>query len=68
MPAQSTGRYSRVSLGANGALTVAMANTGRSALEGKTIVMQPVIEGAALRWNCAAGTLERKYRPASCRD
>ena len=66
VPAQSTGRYSRVGLGANGVVTVTM--TGQPSLEGKTILMQPIIEGAGLRWNCAAGTLDRKYRPAACRD
>jgi uncharacterized membrane protein YhaH (DUF805 family)/Tfp pilus assembly major pilin PilA len=68
VPTQSAGRYSRVALGANGVVTVAMANTGQSALEGKTIVMQPIIEATGLRWSCGAGTLERKYRPAMCRD
>ena len=68
VPVQSAGRYSRVSLGANGVVTVAMAGTGQSSLEGKTIVMQPIIEATGLRWNCGAGTLEKKYRPARCRD
>ena len=65
VPASAGGRYGRVLLGSNGMLTLTMS--GQS-IEGKTIVLQPAVTGNSLQWSCSAGTLERKYRPASCRQ
>lgn len=61
-----TSRFAGVSLGPNGVLTLTMsAQTG--AMADKTIILQPDIAGGAIRWDCTAGTLQAKYRPASCR-
>jgi hypothetical protein len=36
-------------------------------MAGKTIVFRPQAEGAQLLWDCTGGTLELRYRPATCR-
>ncbi len=61
------GRFGGVSLGTGGTLILTLApNAG--AVAGKTIVFQPdASAGGALRWGCTGGTLEPRYRPASCR-
>src|SRR5712692_6393747 len=67
VPGEAGGRQgSSVSLGPNGVLTVTMSSQS-GALAGKTIVFQPDVASGAMRWDCTAGTLERRYRPASCR-
>jgi uncharacterized membrane protein YhaH (DUF805 family)/Tfp pilus assembly protein PilE len=66
VPAEGATKYGNVSLGANGVLTLTMsAQTG--AMADKTIVLRPDVTGGAIRWDCTAGTLQAKYRPASCR-
>jgi TM2 domain-containing membrane protein YozV len=57
----------RVTLGANGVLTVTfLPNTG--ALAGKTMTVSPSPNAdGSLTWKCR-GTVENRYRPASCRD
>lgn len=64
-PADGGNRYGSVDLGANGVLTLTLSS--QSFLEGETIVLRPDVAGAAIRWDCTAGTLPPKYRPASCR-
>jgi TM2 domain-containing membrane protein YozV/Tfp pilus assembly protein PilE len=41
--------------------------SGRPALAGKTIVLTPVPQQGFIDWDCRGGTLEREYRPVSCR-
>lgn len=65
LPAEAGSRFGSVSLGANGVLTLSMSQP--SAFEGKTIVLRPDVSGGAIRWDCTTGTLQPKYRPASCR-
>jgi uncharacterized membrane protein YhaH (DUF805 family)/type II secretory pathway pseudopilin PulG len=62
-----SGRYGSVSLGAEGVLTLTFSSeTGPMA--GKTMLLQPKLAGNALSgWDCTGGTLEPKYRQASCR-
>jgi uncharacterized membrane protein YhaH (DUF805 family)/Tfp pilus assembly protein PilE len=65
-PAAASGKYGSVRLGRNGVLTITMSGeTG--ALANKTIELRPQATAGALNWDCTGGTLERKYRPASCR-
>ena len=41
---------------------------GDPALEDKTIIFQPIFKDSDIQWNCVEGNLEKKYRPARCRD
>jgi len=60
----SEGRYGKVSVGPNGVLTLTLSpQMGR--LAEQTIVMVP--DQAATKWDCTGGTLQPRYRPASCR-
>jgi uncharacterized membrane protein YhaH (DUF805 family)/Tfp pilus assembly protein PilE len=65
VPAESGSRYSSITLGPEGVLTLTMSQ--QTSLQGKTIVLRPDVAGGAIRWDCTAGTLQAKYRPASCR-
>jgi len=67
IPAESGGRYGRVSLGADGMLTLTLSEQMQS-LADRTIVMQPkMAAGGVLSWDCTGGTLAAKFRPSSCR-
>ena len=55
----------RVSLDTGGVLTVTMPPGNAHA--GNTIVLRPEIAEGRINWDCTAGTLPPKYRPASCR-
>lgn len=66
VPQDPGDRHSRLVLGADGTLTITfLPSAGRMA--GKTIVFRPQAEAGRILWDCAAGTLEPRYRPASCR-
>ena len=57
----------RVALGADGVLTVTFP-PGTGDLAGKTVTMSPTADAdGTLRWKCR-GTVDNRYRPASCRD
>ena len=64
LPAEGS-PHGSVSLGENGVLTLTLSSG--TSLEGKTIVLRPALADGAIRWDCTAGTLPPKYRPASCR-
>ena len=58
-----TGNYTEsVEVGANGVITVTYA-----APISADITLTPTDETGAISWDCAAGSLEVKYLPASCR-
>jgi TM2 domain-containing membrane protein YozV len=65
-PAQN--RSGTIALGSGGVLTLTLNESLGSRFAGKTIIFQPAVNpDGALSWNCTAGTLEPRYRPASCR-
>lgn len=67
IPAESGGRYGRVTLGADGMLTLTLSGQMQS-LADQTIVLQPKVgPGGVLNWDCTGGTLQPKFRPSSCR-
>ncbi len=41
--------------------------TGMALLNDKTIILTPVKSQRGIDWDCRGGTLEKKYRPATCR-
>ena len=59
-----TGAYTTsVAVGANGVITVTYP-----APNGGTITLSPdATSGGSISWDCAPGTLDPKYLPASCR-
>lgn len=64
VPGNSSGG---ISLGPDGALTLTFSATSGS-LAGKTMIFLPGSAGGGrLNWDCTGGTLEPRYRPASCR-
>lgn len=65
-PADAGSRHGKVTLGANGLLTLTMAGPS-AALADKTIELRPQAAGKELQWDCKGGSLPPKYRPASCR-
>ena len=57
-----------IALAQGGVFTLTLNERLGSRLTGKTIVFQPGVNpDGQLSWNCAGGTLESKYRPATCR-
>jgi TM2 domain-containing membrane protein YozV len=61
-------RSGTIALGPGGVLTVTLNDSVGSRFAGKTIVFQPSVNpDGGLSWGCTAGTLEPRYRPASCR-
>lgn len=60
-------RYSIASLGPNGVITATLSPAA-GAQRGKTIEFRATEkQGGGLSWDCTGGTLEPRYRPASCR-
>lgn len=53
-------------LGPDGALTWTFAPSA-GGIAGSTIVFRPRVDGDTLLWDCTGGTLEKRYRIASCR-
>jgi len=55
----------------DGAITVTAQSTGQSAIDGSTLVFQPVSSsGGTLTWTCdaaAGSTIPSKYLPQACR-
>jgi TM2 domain-containing membrane protein YozV/Tfp pilus assembly major pilin PilA len=66
VPQDPADRYGTPSLGANGTITLTFQPAAGS-MAGKTILFRPQAEGERLLWDCTGGTLEPKYRPATCR-
>lgn len=66
-PREADNSNGSISLGPNGALTLTFSPAAGS-LAGKTMVYRPDSgAGGGLSWDCTGGTLEPRYRPASCR-
>lgn len=66
VPTDAPDRHGAATLGEGGVITLTFAPaTGRMA--GKTILLRPQAEPDRLVWDCTGGTLEPKFRPASCR-
>jgi type IV pilus assembly protein PilA len=66
-PGETTNKNGNVSLGPDGVVTV-MLSPSAGAVAGKTMLYRPdVVQGGGLSWDCTGGTLEPRYRPASCR-
>jgi type IV pilus assembly protein PilA len=36
-------------------------------LADRTIILRPDVAGGDVRWDCTGGSLQPRYRPASCR-
>ena len=66
VPQEPASRNGAASLGANGMLTLTMT-PATGAMAGKTILFRPQAEPGGLIWDCTGGTLEPRYRPATCR-
>ena len=64
LPTAINGSYTTsVAVGANGVITVTYP-----APNGGTITLSPdATSGGSISWDCAPGTLDPKYLPASCR-
>ena len=63
-------RY-RVSLESGGRIVVRFTTPGSPPLDGKRIVLTPVLDssGAEIaRWQCGSPDIERRFLPGSCRD
>lgn len=56
---------SRVEVTSGGVITVTYAND--AAITAKTITLMPTIQTGSIRWSCSGGTVDSKYRPATCR-
>jgi uncharacterized membrane protein YhaH (DUF805 family) len=64
---QGATKYGTATLGAGGVVTLTLSPLMGSLAE-KTIVLRPDVVGTSIaKWDCTGGTLQPKYRPASCR-
>ena len=62
-----------VSVGANGLITITYSND--VAIQGSTLLLRPTVTPGGVKWTCssygastAAGNVQKKYRPANCRN
>jgi len=67
------GKYvESVAVGADGKITATMKNANVSdGIKGRTIIFTPTAPNAvsgSYTWSCTGGSIEGKYRPASCRN
>jgi type IV pilus assembly protein PilA len=59
----STSNVSSIVMGSEGVITITYtSNAGNG-----SIILTPTLLSGALIWDCTGGTLNAKYRPASCR-
>jgi TM2 domain-containing membrane protein YozV len=64
---ETSNKNGSVSLGPEGVVTV-MLSPSAGPVAGKTMLYRPdAIQDGRLSWDCTGGTLESRYRPASCR-
>lgn len=64
--AVSTTIVDNIDIGADGVITITYNDPAE--INGDTITLTPATStGGAITWVCAAGTLETKYTPSSCR-
>ncbi len=66
-PESQTSKYV-TSVGWNGTVITAQASSAESKISGSTITLTPTVTSAGnqVNWSCA-GTIDSKYRPASCK-
>ncbi len=58
-----------VTVGANGVITVALQNTGVTALDAGSIAFTPTADAAGVEWACTtSATTLYKYVPQNCRN
>jgi len=66
-PREAGNKNGNLHLGPDGLLTITFSPAAGS-LAGKTMVYRPdAVQGGRLSWDCTGGTLEPRYRPATCR-
>ena len=67
VPESQTSKYV-TSVGWNGTIITAEASAGEAKLSGSTITLTPTLTAASnqVNWVCS-GTIDSKYRPASCK-
>ncbi len=59
-----TDNVQSVIIGSQGVITI----TYREPAGGGTLVLKPILQASGeLTWSCSDGTLQKQYRPASCR-
>ncbi len=59
--------YVRSLVVSGGSITVTMAGTASSEVNGETITFVPTLSNGTVTWTCNTGTVDAKYRPANCR-
>ena len=59
-------KYGRAALAQDGVIVLTLSPQMGSVAE-RTILIQPKVVGENLVWDCTGGSLQPKYRPASCR-
>lgn len=64
-PSITGNNVGEVEVTAGGVITVTFAND--PAITTKTITLTPTIQSGSIRWSCTGGSVDSKYRPASCR-
>lgn len=65
----ANGKYTTsVNVSGNGLITATAGNSANAAIATKTVTLQAVPDGTTgvITWTCG-GTIDAKYRPASCR-
>jgi uncharacterized membrane protein YhaH (DUF805 family) len=62
----SQARYGSATLGAGGVVTLTLSPQ-MGVLADRTIILRPDVAGGDVRWDCTGGSLQPRYRPASCR-
>ena len=61
-------RAGTITLASGGVIVLTLNESVGSRIAGKTILFQPGLDAEGrIVWGCKSGTLEPKYRPASCR-
>ncbi len=55
-----------VTVGPNGTVEIAFQNIDAQ-VNGSTVVLTPSFIGNSVRWDCAAGDVNARFRPAACR-
>ncbi|XKV51191.1 pilin [Pseudomonas sp. nanlin1] len=66
--AGAAGKYTAsVNIGAGGQITATAGNAANNVIAAKTVTLSPLLDATGvITWTCA-GSIDAKYRPASCR-
>ena len=56
-----------LNVGTNGTVTITYQNIA-DGVDGDTMILTPAFVNNAVQWDCSAGTMENRYRPANCRQ